>query len=90
MTDHRSDAAGSDAELDAELERTDDLLQRSLAQLLAPPADLEARTQNQVATSLMSRSLLGTGADLLTVGWQTVRFLFSQQDDPDTDEEVAP
>lgn len=64
--------------IDAELAATDDVLQRSLAQLLAPPADLEARTEDHVANSLMSRSLLGTGADLLTVGWQTLRLMFTE------------
>lgn len=73
-----NDVGPDDVALDAELAATDDVLQRSLAQLLAPPADLETRTQDQVTNSLMSRSLLGTGADLLTVGWQTLRLLFSE------------
>lgn len=69
-----------DGAIDAELAATDDILQRSLAQLLAPPADLETRTQDQVTNSLMSRSLLGTGADLLTVGWQTLRLMFADSE----------
>jgi hypothetical protein len=90
MTDFPSGPAPDD-ELDAELARTDDVLGRSLAQLLTAPAALEARTRSQVTTSLMSRSLLGTGADLLTVGWLTARFLFSQPEtDQNDDEEVTP
>ncbi|MEI2654086.1 MAG: hypothetical protein V9G12_18405 [Microthrixaceae bacterium] len=35
----------------------------------------------------MSRSLLGTGADLLTVGWQTLRLMWSEPEpEPDADE----
>ena len=80
-------------ELDAELAETDDVLAQSLAQLLRSPADLETRTQSRVTSSLMNRSLLGTGSDLLTVGWQTVRFLLGS--DPGTTsneppEEVTP
>lgn len=74
-----------DADLESELAATDNVLHRSLAQLLAPPADLESRTQDHVANSLMSRSLLGTGADLLTVGWQTLRLMWSEPE-PDADE----
>lgn len=81
-------AGTDDAALDAELALTEDVLHTSLAQLLAAPADLEARTQSSVTTNLMSRSLLGTGADLLTVGWETVRFLFSPTADDHNDEEV--
>lgn len=78
-----------DADLESELAATDNVLHRSLAQLLAPPADLESRTQDHVANSLMSRSLLGTGADLLTVGWQTLRLMWSEPEpepEPDADE----
>lgn len=72
-------------DLDAELAETDDLLSQSLAQLLRSPADLESRTQSRVTSSLMHRSLLGTGSDLLTVGWQTVRFLFGPDADTTND-----
>ena len=34
----------------------------------------------------MSRSLLGTGADLLTVGWQTLRLMWSEPE-PEPDAE---
>ena len=87
MTDHRP-VETDDDDIDAQLAATDDVLAGSLAQLLAPPADLEARTQSRVTTSLMSRSLLGTGADLLSVGWQTVRLLWIDPDE-EHDEEVT-
>lgn len=85
-----------DPTLDAALDETDGVLGESLAALLGggraqlpdPPADLEARTRDGVANSLMGRSLLGTGADLMTVGWQTVRFLLGAGEVPgrgDTD-----
>lgn len=76
-----------EAALDRDLAATDDArLRTSLAQLLTAPADLETRTQHQVTNSLLNRSVLGTGADLLTVGWQTVRLLFT---DPEDEEEAA-
>ena len=83
-----------DPTLDAALDETDGVLGESLAALLGggraqlpdPPADLEARTRDGVANSLMGRSLLGTGADLMTVGWQTVSFLLGSGDAPDTGE----
>lgn len=88
-----------DPTLDAALDETEGVLGDSLAALLGggraqlpdPPADLEARTRDGVANSLMGRSLLGTGADLMTVGWQTVRFLLGSGEvrgrgEMDTDE----
>ncbi|MFN8051195.1 MAG: hypothetical protein U0Q22_07170 [Acidimicrobiales bacterium] len=65
-------------ELEAELAATDAGLQESLAQLLRSPADLETRTRHQVSSSLISRSLLGTCSELLTVGWETMRFLVTE------------
>ncbi len=73
-------ASASDLALDAELAATDDLLGGSLAQLLRPPADLEARTQQRAASDLMNRSLVGTSAGLLAVGWETLRFLAGRPD----------
>ena len=76
------DVAGADnGDIDADLEATDVLLHDSLAQLFRPPADLETRTQRHVATSLMSRSFLGTASDLLTVGFHTLRLLLSPNDE---------
>lgn len=72
---HPHDVALDETDLDAELAATELLLGDSLAQLLAPPADLETRTRRDAASTLMGRSLLGVGTDLLTVGWQTLRFL---------------
>lgn len=74
-----------DDTLDGMLASTDDVLRSSLAQILAPPADLETRVGSGAAAGLMSRSLVGTAGDLLTVGWRTVRFLIV-----DPDEEARP
>jgi len=79
---HSGDDPG-DVALDRELAETDDLLHGSLAQLLSAPADLGAKTQTRAASHLMSRSLLGTGADLLTVGWHTLRLLFADGEPDD-------
>lgn len=68
-------------EVDHELAATDHLFTASLAHILAPPADLEQRTNITIAESLLSRSALGTAADLLTVGWHTLRFLAQTQPD---------
>lgn len=62
-------------DVDNELAATDHLFTDSLAHILAPPADLEQRTNVTIAQSLLNRSALGTAADLLTVGWHTVRLL---------------
>ena len=62
-----SGAAGGGGDIDADLEATDVLLHDSLAQLFRLPADLETRTQRHVATSLMSRSFLGTAWNCYTV-----------------------
>lgn len=75
-----------DMDLELELAATEHVVPRSLAQLLGAPADLESRTQARVTTTLLGRSRLGTGADLLTVGWQAMRLMFT---DPETDEEVT-
>lgn len=68
-----------DRELDAALAESEGALTGSLAQLLSPPADLGSRTHTHVATNLMSRSLLGSCADLLTVGWRTAQVLFGPE-----------
>lgn len=68
------------ADIDEELERVDPGLAGSLAQLLEVPADLEARTRRSVTSSMLDQSLLGTGADLLAVGWQTMALLVPRPD----------
>ena len=79
----------TDAELERELAATDDLLVLPMAHLAGPPADLGARTQTRAAEALMRRSVLGTAADLLGVGWQTMRILFGEDEHEDEDDRPA-
>lgn len=87
--DALDDEALDDEALDGMLAAGDGALRSSLAQILAPPADLETRIGTGAAAGLMNRSLVGTAGDLLMVGWHTVRFLFT--DAPhDSSEEARP
>lgn len=78
----------SGGDVERELAATDDLVAPSLAQLRRPPADLGFRTHDRAADALFSRSILGAAADLLAVGWNTVRLLAA--DDPPTDADPDP
>ena len=82
--DLNPDQAQLDADLDRELDEVDPRhtasLASSLAQLLEIPADLGHRTHASVSEGLLERSLLGTFADLATIGWHTVAVLVAPDD----------
>lgn len=63
--------------LDEALAATDARWGADLAILLAAPDDLTARCAEDVRAALLTRSVVATGTDLLSVGWQTIRLLLS-------------
>ena len=69
--------------LDAMDETDDDLadghLGEHLRALLAPDQDLERHTTHHVDRTLRGRSVLGTGLDLLGLGWLTMRELLTDE-----------
>ena len=66
----------ADDQLDDELAATEGLFDSVLAQFVAPPADLEQRTEVAASSTLRDRSALWMCADLLSVGVDTLRLLF--------------
>lgn len=68
----------SDAELDRELARGDELLGASLRSLLSPPSDIEERVADQVSQQLIGRSAAGTALDLLGLGVRTFMMFLSE------------
>ena len=73
--------------LDEALAATDARWGADLAILLAAPEDLTARCAEDVRAALLTRSVVATGTDLLSVGWQTIRLLLSS--DPETSSSAA-
>lgn len=65
------------ADIDGELSATPPVLAASLAQFLAPPADLDTRTSHNVRGEIHASSELSILTDLLFVGWRTLVCLVS-------------
>ena len=63
--------------LDDALAATDTRWGADLAILLAAPEDLTTRCAEDVRAALLTRSVVATSTDLLSVGWQTIRLLLS-------------
>ena len=82
--DDADDALGArhGAELDRELDDHDGELGEQLRALLAPASDLGRQTTHHVDRARRGRSVLGTGLDLLGLGWFTVRELLTDAPRP--------
>jgi hypothetical protein len=74
-----SDTDIDERALDHELAETDGLLGQMLADILVPPEGIERRTERNVEDELLRRSTLATAIDLLSIGWETSRRLFSDE-----------
>jgi hypothetical protein len=71
---------GFDDELDGlDDDLADGHLGEHLRALLAPDQDLERHTTHHVDRTLRGRSVLGTGLDLLGLGWLTMRELLTDE-----------
>jgi hypothetical protein len=66
-----------------ELSEMDDVLVADLAEVLAPPAGLEARAAQQLERRLRDEDALLAFLDLFAVGWDTVRTIFQPEEDSD-------
>ena len=71
-----------DRAIDHELDDHDGLLGESLRALLAPDADLGRLTTRHVDRALRGRSVIGTGLDLLGLGWLTMSELLTDERRP--------
>ena len=78
MNDDDLTALTDDA-LDRELELTEHVLSSGLTDLLTIPDRLNERTNDEVRSALLDRSTVAAAADLLSVGWHTVRLIFSNE-----------
>jgi hypothetical protein len=66
-----------------ELSDLDDTIVADLAEVLAPPEDIENRATAQLERRLRNEDALLVFVDLFAVGWDTVRTIFQPEEDSD-------
>jgi hypothetical protein len=66
-----------------ELSNLDDTVVADIAEVLAPPEDVEARATEQLERRLRNEDALLVFLDLFAVGWDTARTIFQTEEDSD-------
>jgi hypothetical protein len=66
-----------------ELSLFDDSLRADIAEVWAPPSDVEDRTAQQLQRRLRNEEALLTFVDLFAVGWDAVRLVFHPEEEYD-------
>jgi hypothetical protein len=66
-----------------ELSNLDDTIVADIAEVLAPPDDIERRAALQLERRLRNEDALLVFVDLFAVGWDTVRTIFQPEEDSD-------
>jgi hypothetical protein len=64
-----------------ELSLFDDSLRADIAEVWAPPSDVEDRTAQQLQRRLRNEEALLTFVDLFAVGWDAIRLVFHPEDE---------
>jgi hypothetical protein len=59
----------------------DDDVVADIAEVLAPPADIEDRTSSGLERRLRNEDVLFTFLDLFAVGWTAIRTVFETEED---------
>jgi hypothetical protein len=67
-----------------ELSLFDDSLRADIAEVWAPPSDVEDHTAQQLQRRLRNEEALLTFVDLFAVGWDAVRLVFHPEEDEST------
>jgi hypothetical protein len=66
-----------------DLSNLDDTIVADIAEVLAPPDDVEDRTASQLERRLRTEDALLVFVDLFAVGWDTARTIFQTEEDSD-------
>jgi hypothetical protein len=66
-----------------ELSNLDDTIVADIAEVLAPPEDIESRAASQLERRLRNEDAFLVFLDLFAVGWDTVRTIFQTEEDSD-------
>ena len=66
-----------------DLSNLDDTLVADIAEVLAPPDDIEDRAASQLERRLRTEDALLVFLDLFAVGWDTARTIFQTEEDSD-------
>jgi hypothetical protein len=66
-----------------ELSNLDDTIVADIAEVLAPPEDIEHRAASQLERRLRNEDALLVFLDLFAVSWDTVRTIFQTEEDSD-------
>ena len=66
-----------------ELSLFDDSLRADIAEVWAPPSDVEDRTAQQLQRRLRNEEALLTFVDLFAVGWDAIRLVFHPEEEFD-------
>ena len=79
---HDEQYEGDDQAVELALEESDPVLTGRLRELLGPGELVRQRTAADVDRALRAHSPTGAAADLLGVGWRTMRLLLTDDVDP--------